>query len=63
MIYEYRCNACEHEFEKEHRITEQPKFLCPECSSSCTMRVISKTSFILIGNHWAKDGYSSGGSK
>lgn len=31
--YEYRCTACENEFEKFQRISEEPGAECPECGS------------------------------
>jgi len=32
--------------------------VCPMCGKPCGERVISKTSFILKGPGWAKDGYT-----
>lgn len=31
--YEYRCTACENEFEKFQRISEEPGAECPECGA------------------------------
>ena len=56
--YEYRCDACSHEFEtfqsiKADRLTE-----CPECGKPTLERLISGGSFQLKGDGWYKDLYS-----
>ncbi len=59
-IYEYRCDKCEHEFEREQRITADPVKNCPACRSRRVKRLISRTSFVLKGGGWYSDLYSSG---
>jgi putative FmdB family regulatory protein len=62
--YEYRCDKCGFEFEREQRITEKPIRTCPKCKAQKARRLISATSFVLKGGGWYKDLYSSaGGSK
>ena len=56
-IYEYLCAKCEHEFEREQRITEDPVKTCPKCRSRRVKRLISQTSFVLKGGGWYADGY------
>ena len=58
-IYEYRCDKCEHEFEREQRITEDPVKTCPKCRSRRVKKLISQTSFVLKGGGWYSDLYSS----
>lgn len=63
-IYEFKCKECGHVFDKlmKHK---DPAPQCPavtedEASDPChgeAERIISKTSFILKGTGWAKDGY------
>ena len=57
-IYEYRCDRCEHEFEREQRISDDPVKTCPECRSRRVKRLISQTSFVLKGSGWYSDLYS-----
>lgn len=56
--YEYRCDACGHEFEKEQRITEKPIKKCPECGALKARRMVGGTGFILKGGGWYSDLYS-----
>jgi len=48
--YEYLCEKCEHEFEREQRITEPPVKIFK--------KLISQTSFVLKGGGWHADLYS-----
>jgi len=56
--YEYLCEKCEHEFEREQRITEPPVKICPACRSRKVKKLISQTSFVLKGGGWHADLYS-----
>jgi putative FmdB family regulatory protein len=58
-IYEYACGKCEHEFEAEQRISDDPIKTCPKCRSRKVKKLISKTSFVLKGGGWYSDLYSS----
>jgi putative FmdB family regulatory protein len=58
-VYEYQCNGCGHEFEREQRITDKPVRKCPRCGASKAKRLISRTSFVLKGSGWYSDLYGS----
>ncbi len=64
-IYEYRCNACGHEFEESQKMADEPVKVCPKCTEEKVERLISLTSFQLKGGGWYSDLYSSskGGKK
>ncbi len=58
-IYEYQCQKCDHEFEREQRITADPIKTCPKCRARRVKKLISQTSFVLKGGGWYNDLYSS----
>lgn len=62
-VYEYLCEKCGHEFEREQRITEDPIKTCPACRSRRVKKLISQTSFVLKGGGWYSDLYSSSSDK
>ena len=39
--YEYKCNACEHEWEVFHSIKQKPIQICPKCKANNVKRLIS----------------------
>ena len=58
--YDYKCLACNCEYESVQSIKEEPGATCPTCSVWCTNRLISGgTGFTLKGDGWAADNYSS----
>jgi putative FmdB family regulatory protein len=57
--YEYQCEKCGHEFEREQRITEDPVKTCPSCRARKVRRLISRTAFVLKGSGWYSDLYAS----
>jgi putative FmdB family regulatory protein len=57
--YEYQCEKCGFEFEREQRITEDPIKTCPKCKSRKAKRLLSAPGFILKGGGWYADGYGS----
>ncbi len=60
MTYDYVCTACEHAWELEQRITEDPVRDCPNCHQVTAKRQISGgQGFILKGGGWYSDLYSS----
>jgi putative FmdB family regulatory protein len=58
-IYEYLCDKCGHEFEREQRITDEPVKTCPKCRARKVQRLISRTAFVLKGSGWYSDLYAS----
>lgn len=58
--YEYKCRCCGNEFEVDQKITDEPLTDCKKCLVCALYRLIpNKTGFVLKGDSWAKDGYSS----
>ncbi len=61
--YEYSCEACGHEFEREQRITEAAIKECPKCGKDKARRMITQGNFILKGGGWYSDLYSGSSNK
>ena len=59
-LYEYKCPECENEKVIFQSMTAEAP-LCEVCKAKHKevkmKRKISKPSFVLKGNHWAKDNY------
>ncbi|NIA10717.1 MAG: zinc ribbon domain-containing protein [Nitrospiraceae bacterium] len=56
-IYEYECPKCKSKVEIIQKIND-PAPICKKCGSKLK-KLISLNHFILVGNCWAKDNYSS----
>ena len=61
--YDYQCQKCGFEFEREQRITADPIKTCPNCKSRKAKRLLSASNFILKGGGWYADGYGSSAKK
>lgn len=62
-IYEYRCEACGHEFEKLQKISADPLRDCPECETASLKKLISAAGFRLKGSGWYETDFKSGKTK
>ncbi len=63
-IYEYQCAACEHQFEKLQKMSDQPLVDCPACEKPELKKLVSAAGFQLKGSGWyATDFKNSGQSK
>jgi putative FmdB family regulatory protein len=51
-IYEYQCNRCHHKFDVLQKISEGPVNVCPQCSGSEVVRLVSAAGFQLKGTGW-----------
>jgi len=61
MRYEYSCQACRYTYELDCKIEDRDVELANMCSmcGAPLSRSVGSGNFILKGNCWAKDGYSS----
>ncbi|TAL17719.1 zinc ribbon domain-containing protein [bacterium] len=57
-IYEYKCSACEKEFELQRKFSDPPLSECPECGKGPVAKLLSRSSFALKGSGWYKSGYA-----
>lgn len=46
--YDYRCNACDHEFELFQSMSENPKRTCPKCGKKKLERLIGTGAALLF---------------
>jgi putative FmdB family regulatory protein len=60
-IYEYRCEACEHEFQAMRRITDDTLPGCPACESEDVRKKVSLSAFHLKGSGWYLTDYARKG--
>ncbi len=57
-VYEYRCDACNFQFELRQKFSDPPADRCPECGG-VVRKVVSAVSFSLKGAGWFGDGYGT----
>ena len=57
-IYEYRCNACNNQFELRQKFSDPPADRCPTCGGT-VRKIVSAVSFSLKGAGWFGDGYGT----
>jgi len=51
-IYEYKCNACEHTFDKLQKIDDPAFTVCPDCGKPELKKLVSAAGFRLKGSGW-----------
>lgn len=58
--YDYVCDACQHQFELFHSMTDEPKRKCPECGRQKLRRLIGPGAAIVFkGSGFYKTDYRS----
>ncbi|MCM8855479.1 MAG: zinc ribbon domain-containing protein [Candidatus Thiodiazotropha sp. (ex Lucinoma kastoroae)] len=62
-IYEYRCEACDHELEALQKMSDPALSECPECKKDALKKVISTVGFRLKGSGWYETDFKSGNKK
>lgn len=61
--YEYRCTACNHEFELFQRMSEEPGAPCPECGAPAERRLSAGAGLLFKGSGFYITDYRSDGYK
>jgi putative FmdB family regulatory protein len=59
-LYEYRCDACEHEFEALQKISDEPLKHCPDCEQPQLRKLVSAAGFRLKGDGWYETDFKKG---
>lgn len=62
-IYEYRCNACDHELEAIQKMSDPPLQECPHCGRPALQKRISAAGFRLKGGGWYETDFKGGRKK
>lgn len=62
-LYEYRCDACNHEFEALQKISDQPLVHCPACESPELRKLVSAAGFRLKGQGWYETDFKTGNKR
>ena len=57
-VYEYRCTACNHQFELRQKFSDAPVDQCPQCGGA-VHKMVSASAFSLKGGGWYGDGYDT----
>lgn len=62
-IYEYRCEACQHELEALQKLSDEPLQVCPKCGAPALRKQVSAAGFRLKGGGWYETDFKSGSKK
>ncbi|HEY3699196.1 MAG TPA: zinc ribbon domain-containing protein [Spongiibacteraceae bacterium] len=62
-IYEYQCEACQHELEALQKLSDAPLLQCPQCSALKLRKKVSAAGFRLKGGGWYETDFKSAGKK
>lgn len=62
-FYEYRCDACGHEFEAMQKISDSPLVDCPSCDTAALTKLVSAAGFRLKGGGWYETDFKKGTKK
>jgi putative FmdB family regulatory protein len=59
-IYEYRCDACGHEFDELQKLSDAPLQDCPKCGKPALIKKVSAAGFQLKGTGWYATDFKGG---
>lgn len=58
-IYEYQCQACQHQFDAIQKISDPRLTQCPKCQQNSLQKLISASGFQLKGSGWYESDYKN----
>ncbi len=62
-IYEYQCQACQHQLEALQKMSDEPLVDCPDCGKPSLRKKISAAAFRLKGGGWYETDFKTSGQK
>jgi putative FmdB family regulatory protein len=62
-LYEYRCDACAHQFEKIQRFSDDPISVCPSCGGGPVVKLLSSPAIQFKGSGWYITDYARKGGE
>ncbi|MDG2047243.1 MAG: zinc ribbon domain-containing protein [Halioglobus sp.] len=62
-IYEYQCQACQHQMEALQKISDPALQDCPQCGAPCLKKKVSAAAFRLKGSGWYETDFKTGNKK
>ncbi|OPX54671.1 putative regulatory protein, FmdB family [Oceanospirillum multiglobuliferum] len=62
-IYEYQCQACDHQMEALQKMSDAPLTDCPKCAKPELRKVLSAPGFRLAGGGWYETDFKTGSKK
>ena len=57
-VYEYCCDACNHQFELRQKFSDAPADSCPKCGGN-VHKMVSAVAFSLKGGGWYAESYDT----
>jgi putative FmdB family regulatory protein len=62
-IYQRKCTKCDHVIERIEKMDSPETIVepCPMCDNSTFQKIMSSTSFRLVGGGWESDNYQKKG--
>ena len=62
-IYEYQCQACQHQIEALQKMSDTPLLDCPQCGEASLKKKVSAAAFRLKGSGWYETDFKTGDKK
>jgi putative FmdB family regulatory protein len=60
-LYEYRCEACRHQFEIIQKFSDDPIAVCPSCGQGTVVKLLSSPAIQFKGSGWYITDYARKG--
>lgn len=62
-IYEFKCSACGHSFERLQKLSDADPTTCPECGRDQVARQVTAPAFRLAGSGWYETDFKKDGDR